>query len=353
MVAYTEYHLKHSLQGSVMMSRKVLLLIFIYMFGVQAFAHGSMEIPISRIYQCFKEGPENLTSEVCKSFVAMSGKQPLYDWDMVNQFNAADNHKAVVPDGTLCAGGRDKYAGLNMTRTDWLTTKLTPDVNGQVNLVFRATVPHASKYFRFYLTKDSYDFSKPLKWDDLDPPFCEFLNDPPLENGRYNFNCALPTNKSGRRILYMIWQRRDSAEAFYACSDVLLGDEVAIQWKALSNLTATTSVKENTRVAIWLMKDCQDVESHTVQMTGGQTSASAWPYQLALRVNANSSIMRIGQLNNQTGEVVPVQSATENTVYVKDNDTSAYFYILDFLPAAQTILNNPEGRRQYCLQHRK
>ncbi len=36
------------------------------------------------------------------------GKQSLYDWDMVNQFAANDNHKAVIADGTLCAGGRDK-----------------------------------------------------------------------------------------------------------------------------------------------------------------------------------------------------------------------------------------------------
>lgn len=335
------------------MLRKVVLLSLIYFLSNLAYAHGSMEIPISRIYQCYKEGPENVTSDACKAFVAMSGKQPLYDWDMVNQFNAADNHKAIVPDGTLCAGGRDKYAGLNMTRTDWHTTKLTPDGNGKVNLVFRATVPHATKYFRFYFSKDSYNFSQPLKWDDLDPPFCEFSNDPPLENGRHQFSCTLPANKSGRRIMYMIWQRRDSAEAFYSCSDVLLGNENPIQWNAVSNLTSTSSVKQGTQVALWLMKDCQEIESHRVTMSADQTAQDAWPYQLGQHVNASSSMMRIGQLNNQTGDVTPVKSATDNIVYVKDTETSRYFYILDFLPAAQSYLSTKEGRRLYCLQNKR
>lgn len=315
----------------------------------QVFAHGSMEIPISRIYNCYKEGPENVTSDACKAFVAMSGKQPLYDWDMVNQFNANDNHQAVVPDGTLCAGGRDKYAGLNMTRTDWYTTTINPDASGKFNFVFRATVPHAVKYFRLYLTKDSYDFSQPLKWSDLDPAFCE-MTTVVLENGRYNFNCAVP-KKTGRRILYMVWQRSDSAEAFYSCSDIILNNTGPVQWKPLSNLTATSSVKQNTKVVFWLMKNCSEVESHTVQITAGQTDATQWPYQLALQVNANSSVVHIGQLNTQTGEVIPVQSATENKVYIKDTDTAAYFYILDFLPATATTAH--VNRRQYCMEHSK
>ncbi len=31
------------------------------------FAHGSMEAPLSRIYNCYQEGPENLKSDACKA----------------------------------------------------------------------------------------------------------------------------------------------------------------------------------------------------------------------------------------------------------------------------------------------
>ncbi len=74
-------------------------------------------------------------------------------------------------------------------------------------------MPHATKYFKFYLTKDSYDFSAPLKWTDLeDEPFCT-INTVTLANGRYTMSCPLPA-KTGRRILYVIWQRSDSQKLF-------------------------------------------------------------------------------------------------------------------------------------------
>jgi chitin-binding protein len=30
----------------------------------------------------------------------------------------------------------------------------------------------------------------------------------------------LPAGKTGRHLIYVIWQRSDSPEAFYSCSDV-------------------------------------------------------------------------------------------------------------------------------------
>ena len=40
--------------------------------------------------------------------------------------------------------------------------------------------------------------------------------------GYYEFSGTLP-NKSGRHLLYKVWQRNDSPEAFYSCSDVVFG----------------------------------------------------------------------------------------------------------------------------------
>src|SRR5215212_33316 len=90
-----------------------------------AVAHGSMEIPLSRIYNCFKENPESPDSAACAALVATSGTQPLYDWNEINQANAAGNHQAVIPDGQLCGGGREKYAGMNLARTDWVATNVS------------------------------------------------------------------------------------------------------------------------------------------------------------------------------------------------------------------------------------
>ena len=80
--------------------------VLLYIFSVsliveQAFSHGSMETPVSRIYNCFLENPENPKSDACKAAVEQGGTQALYDWNGVNQGNANDMHREIIPDGKL------------------------------------------------------------------------------------------------------------------------------------------------------------------------------------------------------------------------------------------------------------
>ncbi len=327
--------------------------LFLLFTSPSLIAHGSMEIPLSRVYNCYQEGPENLKSDACKAMINYGdGKQALYDWDMVNQGAANDNHKAVIPDGTLCAGGRDKYAGLNLPRVDWYTTTITPDSTGKFNFVWRATVPHASKYFKFYLTKDSYDFTTPLKWSDLeDQPFCT-INSVTLSNGRYTMSCPLPA-KTGRRILYVIWQRSDSPEAFYSCSNIILGNTPApISWKLIDNFNATSDVPVNTKINFWLMKNCEAIGSWTYQAVANQNLATQWPYYLASIINKNSTIVNIGVLNTTTGTITPTLSSTANKIYIRNTDTNQYDWIVDFIqPSGTPTLVQKIGLKKYCVEH--
>ncbi|MFF4232230.1 lytic polysaccharide monooxygenase [Streptomyces sp. NPDC001820] len=185
-----------------------------------AVAHGSMTDPVSRVSACFAEGPESPDSAACKAAVASSGTQAFYDWNEVNIANAAGNHQQLIPDGKLCSAGRDKYKGLDLARADWPSSKVA---SGNRTFRYKATAPHKGS-FELYLTKDGYDPTKPLKWSDLEAkPFAKVTN-PKLENGEYVFNGVVP-NKSGRHLIYSIWQRSDSPEAFYTCSDVVFGQD--------------------------------------------------------------------------------------------------------------------------------
>jgi chitin-binding protein len=185
-----------------------------------AVAHGSMTDPVSRVSACFAEGPESPDSAACKAAVAASGTQAFYDWNEVNIANAAGNHRQLIPDGKLCSAGRDKYKGLDLPRGDWPSSELA---SGNHTFHYKATAPHKGS-FELYLTKDGYDPSKPLKWSDLeDKPFAKVTN-PTLVNGEYVFDGVVP-NKSGRHLIYSIWQRSDSPEAFYTCSDVVFGKD--------------------------------------------------------------------------------------------------------------------------------
>ncbi|GAA0472937.1 lytic polysaccharide monooxygenase [Streptomyces sp. NPDC046215] len=181
-------------------------------------AHGSLTDPVSRVSACFAEGPEHPRSAACKAMVAAGGTQPLYDWNEVNIGDAAGRHRQIIPDGKLCSAGRDKYKGLDLPRADWPGTKLAA---GKHTFRYRATAPHRGT-FALYITKDGYDPKKPLKWADLEAkPFAK-VTDPALKNGSYVFDGTVP-KRSGRHLIYSVWQRSDSPEAFYTCSDVDLG----------------------------------------------------------------------------------------------------------------------------------
>ncbi|MGW7411886.1 lytic polysaccharide monooxygenase auxiliary activity family 9 protein [Streptomyces sp. NPDC054863] len=187
-----------------------------------AAAHGSMTDPVSRVSACYAEGPESPDSAACKAAVAASGVQAFYDWNAVNIANAAGNHKALIPDGKLCSAGNDKYKGLDLPRADWPSSKLTA---GKHTFRYKGTAPHKGS-FELYVTKDGYDPAKPLKWSDLEAKPFASVTDPKMEAGDYVFDGTLP-KKSGRHLVYSVWQRSDSPEAFYTCSDVVFGKDTA------------------------------------------------------------------------------------------------------------------------------
>lgn len=199
-----------------------------------ASAHGTMTGPVSRVAACYAEGPEHPVSQVCKDLVAASGTQPLYDWNEVNIANANGNHQALIPDGKLCSANRDKYQALDWPRTDWPATAVAA---GAFTFQFRTTAPHVGTQ-TVYVTKEGYDPTKPLKWSDLDPtPVAQVQVDRTATNGYYTYPGTLP-QRTGRQLLYMIWQRSDSPEAFYSCSDVDFGRPAAAGGAPVSALAA-------------------------------------------------------------------------------------------------------------------
>jgi chitin-binding protein len=188
-----------------------------------ALAHGSMTYPASRTYTCYQDGQAgsgggdlNPTNPACVAAVAIGGKQPLWDWfgNLISQ--AGGRHREIIPDGKLC-GPTTKYDAYNLGRSDWPTTSLR--AGSTITIKYNAWAPHPGTWDQ-YVTKDGYDPNQPLRWSDLEPaPFNTVVN-PALGNGEYSWNATLP-NKSGRHVIYSIWQRSDSPEAFYSCSDVV------------------------------------------------------------------------------------------------------------------------------------
>jgi chitin-binding protein len=179
-------------------------------------AHGAPTDPVSRVYGCSPDGDSSGTA-ACRAAVAANGS-PFTAWDNLRVANVNGRDRQTIPDGKLCSGGLPAYKGLDLTRSDWPSTRLSPGAT--LTMTYVSTIPHTGT-FRVYLTEPGYDPSKPLKWSDLpERPFAE-LKDPALTDGAYRIRMTLPKDRTGRQVLYTIWQNSSTADTYYSCSDVV------------------------------------------------------------------------------------------------------------------------------------
>ena len=176
-----------------------------------ALGHGTMSDPPSRVYDCKFNVPDDPMCTTARD----ANPQSLYDWMEINIGDAAGRHRELIPDGRLCSANRDKFAAFD-TPGPWNVTQLTPDADGKYSLTWTSTAPHATQYYRVYLTNASFDPGTSLRWGDLD-----LVHDsgPMAASATTTLRVELP-ERSGRQMLYTVWQRSDSPEAFYSCSDV-------------------------------------------------------------------------------------------------------------------------------------
>ena len=285
-----------------------------------AAAHGTMITPVSRVYACFQGNPENPTNPACAAAKAVAGSQAFYDWNGINQANANGNHQAVVPDGKLCSGNNPTFRGLDLERSDWQATPIQPDANGRFTFVFRATAPHATRDWKFFVTRAGWQPGSPLRWADLQE-FCSLGNTPLSADGTYKLQCTLP-QRSGQHVIYNTWQRADSTEAFYTCMDVRFeggGTTPVPQWQDAGPVTARTELPVGTTLALRVFNaNGNDVERVEATLAAGQTTPAQWPLALARKVNASAQHARVGVLSN--GAITPTASATDNRVYLKDGN---------------------------------
>jgi len=186
-------------------------------------AHGALTNPVSRLAACGTEGASAGTA-VCAAALAGSGRQQWADWDNLRLPDVGGRDREVIPDGKLCSAGIDRYAGLDLARADWPTTRLTSGAS--FAFAYASTIRHEGT-FKLYVTRDGYDPKKPLAWSDLESrPFLS-VGDPAFRDGAYRMKGELPADKSGRHLIYTIWQNSSTTDTYYSCSDVIFTKPVA------------------------------------------------------------------------------------------------------------------------------
>ncbi|GGJ22010.1 lytic polysaccharide monooxygenase [Streptomyces brasiliensis] len=178
--------------------------------------HGAPTAPVSRVYACSPGGGSAATA-ACRAAIAANGGS-FTAWDNLRVAGVGGRDREVIPDGRLCSGGLPAYKGLDLARTDWPSTRLTP--GGRLTMTYASTIAHEGT-FKLYLTKPGYDPAKPLKWSDLpERPFAAAEN-PALTTGAYHITATLPADRTGHHVLYTIWQNSSTPDTYYSCSDVV------------------------------------------------------------------------------------------------------------------------------------
>ncbi|MEO3770161.1 lytic polysaccharide monooxygenase [Micromonospora sp. B9E7] len=200
-----------------------------------AAAHGAPTDPVSRAAACGPEGRYAATS-ACRA--AVKAGAAVREWDnvRVSAINGRDRER--IPDGELCSGGLSAYRGLDLPRTDWPSTELTS--GAKFTFRYRTTIEHRGT-FRLYVTTPDYDPKALLTWSDLEArPFLT-LTDPPVRAGAYQLAGRLPAGRTGRHLIYTIWQNSSTPDTYYSCSDVVFrGARATATPKATPSKVAAT-----------------------------------------------------------------------------------------------------------------
>lgn len=190
-------------------------------FPSAAQAHGSTSDPVSRNYGCWQrwgsdfQNPAMATQDPMCWQAWQDNTNAMWNWNGLYRDGVGGNHQRALPDGTLCSGGQTeggRYRSMD-TPGNWRAT--TKPQRFRLNIYDQAS--HGADYLHVYITKQGFNpLTQRLRWSDIERV---------ATTGRYapSNNYAVDVNagsRTGRHVVFTIWQASHSDQAYYLCSDV-------------------------------------------------------------------------------------------------------------------------------------
>jgi len=197
-----------------------------------AAAHGNVTGPASRNYGCYErwgskfQDPTMATADPMCWQAWQANPNAMWNWNGLFREGVAGNHQAAIPDGQLCSGGRTesgRYSSLDAVG-NWTPTS----VGNSFNLRLFDGASHGADYIRVYVTKPGFNpVTTALKWSDLDL-VSQIGNTPAARWNQVSggVQIDLPvalSGRTGRAMVYTIWQASHADQSYYFCSDVAFG----------------------------------------------------------------------------------------------------------------------------------
>jgi chitin-binding protein len=187
-----------------------------------ASAHGSVEDPPSRNYGCLlRWGSDHLnpnmaaTDPMCAQ-AWRANPNAMWNWNGLFRENVRGNHQAAIPDGQLCSGGRTdggRYASMDAVGP-WVAAQKP----NSFTLSLKDEARHGADYLQVYITRQGFNaLTQPLTWRDLEL-VTQTGRIAPAGTYTAPVNAG---NRTGRHVIYTVWQASHLDQSYYICSDVI------------------------------------------------------------------------------------------------------------------------------------
>ncbi|WMS85922.1 N-acetylglucosamine-binding protein GbpA [Pleionea litopenaei] len=272
--------------------------------ALDLYSHGYVKSPESRSYLCHLR-----TNTNCGAI----------QWEP-QSVEGLDRFPGSGPaDGTIAAAGLPQFSELNQqTSTRWVKRSAQ---SGNFSFTWRFTANHASRDFRYFITRSGWDQNQPLTRASFDlTPFCSVSGNNQRPPAELTHNCVLPS-RSGYHVVLAVWDVADTVNSFYQAIDLAFGGVEPPRWQDIGDINPTMDLNPGDKVRTRVFDsngERTEFRTEIAISSAADGARNTWPKNLADAINREQNELRAGILDSQ-GNIVPTEG--KNDVFT-GNDSS-------------------------------
>jgi chitin-binding protein len=224
-------------------------------------------------------------------------------------------------DGTIAAAGSPSWGQLNeQTPARWHKVDIKSGAN---TFKWHFTATHRTRDFRYFITKQGWDQTKPLSRDSFDlTPFCTYSGHGKHPATDISHKCNVP-QRSGYQVILGVWDVGDTAASFYSVVDAKISG-ISTPFpvdtlKDIGDINPSADLKKGDIVSLRLFTSSGELFDQNLEIkiaNKAQGKSNTWPKLLAEYINAQDIELEAGIKDTQ-GDIVPVFG--KNDIYTDDS----------------------------------
>lgn len=276
---------------------------FLSAISLNVNAHGYISKPEARGYLC-RLGENTNCGNVIYEPQSLEGR---------------DRYPETGPmDGHIASAGLGVFSPLNaQTVNRWAKRAIKSGAN---EFTWTFTAAHASRDWRYYITKKDWDPNSPLTRDQFEAvPFCSYEGNYKQPPRQLTHLCNVPADRAGYHVILGVWDVGDTPMSFYNVLDVMVdnGDSTAIEWLDVGDINEIHNLGEGDKVIARVFSATNEITSLQTELlitSDDAGNASTWPKALAEKINQSQSWLQAGIID-QNGSITP--SLGRNDIYTQ------------------------------------